>query len=83
MVWPDFMATEKIEHSYPVPIAFFFNLNDKFAWTISNSILIFIKRTLNWIVLKDFVWFLSSYVCYFRLATESDDSVAKSVGSIF
>ena len=26
---------------------------------------------------------LSGPVCYFRLATESDDSVAKSVGSIF
>ena len=32
---------------------------------------------------KDFIWFLSGPVCYFRLATESDDSVAKSVGSIF
>ena len=35
------------------------------------------------IVLKDFVWFLSGPVCYFRLAKESDDFVAKSVGSNF
>ena len=31
----------------------------------------------------DFIWLLFDPVCYFWLATESDDSVAKSVGSIF
>ena len=39
----------------------------------------FIERKLDLILLKDFIWFLSDPVCHFRLATESDDSVAKSV----
>ena len=32
---------------------------------------------------KDLIWFLSDPVCYFRLATESNDSVAKSIESNF
>ena len=48
-------------------------------WVISDSFLMFIKIKLDLILLKDFIWFLSGPVCYFRLATESDDSVAESV----
>ena len=31
----------------------------------------------------DFIWLISGPVCYFWLATKSDDSVAESVESIF
>ena len=73
-IWSDFMAIGKTEHSYPVPIAFFsiwFNLKDNFNSVISNSF---------------WIWFyliISDPVCYFWLATESEDSVAKSLKSIF
>ena len=73
-IWSDFMAIGKIEHSYPVPIAFFSiwsNLKDNFNWIISNSFWIW------------FYFIIRGPVCYFWLATESDDSVAKSVKSFF
>ena len=37
------------------------------------------KENWIWFKKKDLIWFLFDPVCYFRLATESDDSVAKSV----
>jgi hypothetical protein len=43
----------------------------------------FIESKLAWIILKRFDFILFDPVCYFRLATESDDSVAKSVESNF
>ena len=43
----------------------------------------FIERRLDLTLLKRFDFISFDPVCHFRLATESDDSVAKSVGSIF
>ena len=77
------MATEN--QSIPIPVSIqslliLFNLNDKLIWTISDSFWMFIKRKLDWIILKkDFIWFPSGPVCYFRLATESNDFVVESV----
>jgi hypothetical protein len=43
----------------------------------------FIERKLDLILLKRFDLISFDPVCHFRLATESDDSVAKSVGLDF
>ena len=57
-----------------------FNLNDKIIWIISDSFFNLYWKKIGFDSFKK-IWFDfdSGPVCYFRLAIESDDSVAESV----